>query len=240
MRRVVLCAIVLLLFSVPALAYNVFSIEATDDNFVRGGSEAGNVQDANSSLVVKGDSNAFYRRKSYVKFDLSAWRPDAEASATFTFALLDNSGDGTGSLVEVFGLDPGFTPGSGILGTNWAESAITWNNAPANDTGGQQFTSAATYLADVWMPYSTPAGTAFSVTVPRLGDYLQADDTVTMLIAVGKNSSGSVLTGRLSYLDNSENDAYPGPQLAFTHIPEPASLSLLALGGLALLRRRKR
>jgi len=38
---------------------------------------------------------------------------------------------------------------------------------------------------------------------------------------------------------NHENPTLNGPQLVINHVPEPATLSLLVLGGLALIRRRK-
>jgi hypothetical protein len=81
-------------------------------------------------------------RKGYIRFDLSSLTaPVTTASLAFTVSV--NNGGGTpldptlqGFRFDIYGLNDGSTAGGGILGGNWAENAIDWNNAPANIVSG--------------------------------------------------------------------------------------------------------
>lgn len=214
------------------------TVGAAIDNFVRGGVHANTVQDTTAKLVVKSVSNADFTRKSYIKFDLSDYLVDTDAGATFGLTVdqaVNDGGGGTGVLVDVFALN---APDGGF---NWSDTTITFNNAPQNDTssGTAQFLSNATKVGSFFTLYGT-TDTPESVFLPDLDDYLQADGSITFMLAAGENNSGTILVNRRDVIFGSESSS--GPQLEFSVIvPEPATaaLGLFSLAGLAAATRRR-
>ncbi|HOF18385.1 MAG TPA: hypothetical protein PK082_05710, partial [Phycisphaerae bacterium] len=123
-----------LLVSGPASAQT--AVEAVADHYgnisapttVQGGNG-----DGETLLVKYASSNS---RKAWVRFDLTGLSFDSQADTTFRFRQADIATEYTGTLA-VWALNSGFTPGGGILDTDWDEDALTWNNAPANNTSSK-------------------------------------------------------------------------------------------------------
>jgi len=175
-------------------------------------------------------------RKSWIKFDLSGQNADLSGGATLSLAL--SVASATTFTVTIYALNAGFVPSSGILGTNWSETAITWNNAPGNDLadGTAMNTSQTTSLGSFTVASTTAAGTVFTQSFSLLSSFVQSDQTVTLMIGVTQVSNTPNLN-----LASSENTTYSKPQLQFSVIPEPRSGALVLiglLGGLALHVRR--
>jgi len=125
--------------------------------------------------------------------------------------------------IVLHGLKAGFTPTGSELDTDWSESSLAWANAPANDTGSvNSFTSDAESIDTVAITTTPTAGTQLSFTIDELGDYVQDDDTVTLMITISDDSG-------LLYFASRENTNDDGPQLEFV-VPEPSSMALTGLG----------
>lgn len=129
-----------------------------------------------------------------------------------------------------------------VAGQNWTEiHSLTWNNAPANDTSsGMGFTSDATgVLGTFFMTggrYGGVVGEEYNVSTPELVSFLNDDSDKVITFAIGRVSISSAWHG----IAAKEMGSQPGPVLELTYdpIPEPATLTLLALGGAALIRRK--
>lgn len=197
------------------------TVEAVDDGHVRGERYGDNVYNSDILWNRYDDNvdNFEYNGKSYARFTFTGMTPDPEMPAQLTVTVVSGSGDGgTGRHLSFYGLNAGFVSGGSVLGADWSESALTWNNAPANQTGAYEFTADATaLLVDKWVLYS--AGTTCDITIPRLGDYIQSDGSVTIMIA-----PRATFDEREVSLASSENATYPGPTLTFTMLPRGTML----------------
>lgn len=228
MRTLTLVALSVLLVAGSAIGGPIVTVESVQDSFVRAGSYANDVQNPDAGTIfIKHDTNVSYRRKGYVKFDLSSLEYDPDQSAVLTFRYGGSgSGSGTGQNILAWALKPG------TAGFDWDESTITWNNAPANNTGNSSFLASGADPLETgygfWVPYNETLGAIDTVTIPRLGDYIQADGTVTILLE--PRSDAGV---RQTSLTSSENTEFPGPELTFS-VPEPATLTLLGLAACGL------
>ncbi|MDD2598441.1 MAG: autotransporter-associated beta strand repeat-containing protein [Kiritimatiellae bacterium] len=201
------------------------TVEAVQDNEVRAPTYADEVQQNGGTAAKHWVRNDYYtnpRRKMYAKFDLSKSQSadlDAPATLTLCYTGYYSYNGGTGCWIMPYALKSGFVPAGSVLGIDWQESDITWNNAPANQTEGLRFTSDAENLlvgeeTHWWILYSTKSGTRFKVDLPRLGDYVQSDNTVTVMFTAGFNTlSGK--QARSIYFAAKEHPDLPGPQLTY-------------------------
>jgi hypothetical protein len=209
----------------------VITTTAIGDTSVAGTEQSHTARGLATSVHISNNAGSG-RAKGYLIFDLSEWKntPEfAEQSATFRVHFLGTgSGNGTGQAFAVRGLNAGFTE-TATIKTNWNEATLVPSTAPGNaDFSG--------FAAGTTTQFATRGGTAYDftgaweITVPKIGDYLQSDGTMTLII-VGTTDA----TNRNHYLGGRQNsNAAVHPSLTFTVIPEPASLALLSAGSLLI------
>ena len=213
-------------------------IEALDDNSIRGGpGQADTVQDFSGNLLAKKSVSIEFARKAYIKFDLDGHNPDGSQPATFTIgSALSPGADFTAG---VYGLLAGFVPDAGELGSDWSETVLTWDNAPANvDTITGFDNTEATLIGTISPQQGDAAGQDYSLDIPTLGDFLQSGDTVTLFLIVNDQSESSPSM----LFASSEHFGTFGPQLNFSAVPEPSTLTMLTFMALAVafaVRRRR-
>ena len=167
--------------------------------------------------------------KMYTRFDLSAIAQPL-SSAKLTCTTLDGQfPPGT----SIWALD------DGDAGEAWVEADITWNNAPANDTAGNGFLSNATYVGD-FENINPVAGGTGDFSGAALLNFLNADtDGLATFMILSPGETLDPPNNGFTYLASKENAVLAPPTLTVEEIPEPATLSLIGLGVLGLLRRRR-
>ncbi|HEY9258002.1 DUF7594 domain-containing protein [Chitinophaga sp.] len=107
-----------------------------DDGYVRDGSYAGTNYKTDTLLAVKADATS-YARKSYLKFNFTAVGTRNVSKATLTIY----GGGAVSNNVNVYS----------TANKTWAETTLTWNNAPMDTTlvGKVTFGAVGTYSIDV-------------------------------------------------------------------------------------------
>lgn len=111
------------------------------DAFVQFGNAGANFGAA-PELVVKygGNDTAITNRKFYLRFDLSDLNAAiSDASLNLTVGL--NNGGSTNTTpqnftLNLYGLNDGATAGGDVLGEDWDEATLNWDNGPANIVTG--------------------------------------------------------------------------------------------------------
>ena len=209
------------------------------DSYVNNGDADANFGHENSLSSKSG-------RMAYVKFDISTWNDNATVtSATFelTWAYLSWGQAETGTL-RVYALDSD-------IGDGWGEDTITWSNAPGNDTGEANGVIAddTTWVCEFNWTAVPDDGDKVSATITvdsrlafindSLGD--GGDDLVTFIVNFKESTGDSTNVNFASKEYTPSGGGSPGdwaPKL--TLVPEPATMSLLVLGGVGLLLRRRR
>ncbi len=248
LRRFARCGLALLsLALLTGGSLHAVTIVASQDNYGLGDANTGNpnqsVVQGNSGddplLLLKRPTSVTGARKIWFRFDLAGQNADLSALANFTITL--GADADTTFTLQLYALETGFSPGSGVLGTSWTESALTWNNAPGNDTANRtSMTSDATAIGSaITINSGTLTGTSFTRSIPLLSDYVQADQTLTLMLSVASQSNSAPT---LSIASSENSTAAYRPTLEFSVIPEPASplMVLMAMAGLVLTGRMNR
>jgi hypothetical protein len=109
-------------------------------------------------------------------------------------------------------------------------------------------TSEGFLLEEQWMGAYDAADLVNAVDELVFYDYGAAGDAEMIALLLNVDRSRTMAEGQI-YLDNNDNDIFDAGDYAFAdnrvfiaeldQVPEPATMSLLALGGLGMLRRRK-
>lgn len=211
-----------------------------------------------------GSDTSGSNRKSYIRFDSSAVTGSV-LSATLNLIVSVNNGGGSNPLnpdpqsftLNVYGLNDGATAGGGKLGEDWAESSITWDNAPANiasGTGAGQLVSTgsgtanggqAVFLGQLDITTSDSVGAVVSFSNAALVNFLNTDTNgvVTIIISAqgwtGGGGTSSQSSANLGFAPK-ESTTYAAPSLSVVTVPEPTTAALLSLGVLGRIRRRVR
>jgi hypothetical protein len=104
------------------------------DTYVVGGTNADNSYGGNTTMLVKEDTNDSYDRRSFVRFDLSAYEKEPVLRATMRL------------MPTAIGTSTGFTASVLLVPDNlWDESTLTWNTKPSGTDELGTFTDPAVY-----------------------------------------------------------------------------------------------
>ena len=168
---------------VTAAGLTTVAREAT----VQGGTSASSdVDEADLGyLMVKFNGNLSFSRKSYFQFDLPTSGVDLDGPATFRVDF-NRSFD---QQVQLWGLDQSYPA---------FDVATTWNDAQANDLAGNGMLTSggpsATAIGGSVMIDPGSGLTPWSVTLPRLSDFVFGDQVVLVLTGVDDpgNSNGGL------------------------------------------------
>ena len=243
------CAALAAALAAPAGAATILT--AVADAYVRGGSYGNTNYGSATTLDAKYDAGTATTnsRKVYARFDLSGLT-DSVTSATFALTIaaagLGSDPANTVWTFEVYGLKDDFAPSGSELGRNWAENAITWNNAPANVTSHGANVDAADVYGGTYLDTFavTGRGTVNGV-YPIAGgagsplvDFINSDTDDTVTFIVVRRTQGTAAATAGQQFAPHDNATYAGPRLTLT--PEPATLGLTGLGLAAALLRRGR
>ena len=181
-------------------------VSPSRDTFIQQGNPT---TDFNSSTVlIAHNSTAFpdRNRKIYMKYVLPANGTSAD-SVTLEITPSSIYNSAWFWTYEIYGLN------DDAPGNDW--TSITWNNAPANDTGsGNAFTSDATGLLGQ-IAGGGSVGETRTVASQALVDFIQADqDGVVTLMMVRSNDSTANDTWA-----SLESGSFSSPQLILTYSP---------------------
>ncbi|MCG3179189.1 MAG: hypothetical protein BIFFINMI_01522 [Phycisphaerae bacterium] len=246
----------------PAAVVRADVIGPAADTYIAEATTTSNYGSA-TILLSKAISGSAYRRKVYVRFDLSDlsfYGGANAASATLTLNVVDTAlgtapSSSTAFNFAVYGLIDGFTK-AGKLDETWAESGISWSNAPGNASGsgldwiniydGTSAVSAVKLATFTLMGKGVGTVTLDSATFPDLVSFLNDeladaspynDGLVTFIILRETTEEASGYTYVHGFASK-ENGTVAGPSLEVIQaVPEPATLLLLSLAALPLLRR---
>jgi hypothetical protein len=206
-------------------AYRV-TLGATDDAMVKAGGNGDSNYGASANLYAKNDAtNAAARNVTFMKFDMGAIGAESVEQA-----ILRVHGENVGTDATVI------THIYGLLGDDWDEASITWNNAPnlkdslgtVNDISHNVVEGIGTTAEIVghFTGVQTARELMFDVT-----PFVQShpDQQITFLIAREVRFDGENVDDALTSLrlDSKESGADPGPQLilSLNSSPLPADFN---------------
>ncbi|MCD4823434.1 MAG: DNRLRE domain-containing protein [Phycisphaerae bacterium] len=232
MKKLMAISMLVAMVAVTSPAFSDLTVTSEADAFMYA-SAADTNYGTGTQLEMKNSGSPI--RKSWIRFNISTWDSGtAVTSATLKLTTVYISGTTSSASFNVYALNNGTDFGSGRLSEDWSETGITWNNAPGNAAANGLDASYTTHVGSFsWSGGEPAAGTEFSVTLSDLAainDSRNGDDIVTFIVLrTDTNNTNAFFASR-----ENTND----PELTLT--PEPATMTLLGLGGIGLLIRRRR
>ena len=237
------------------------------DSFVQLGNGTTNYG-GGADLTVKygGNDTSGTTRKGYFRFDVASLTGASVTNASLSLTVGINNGGSTNTTpqnftLNLYGLNDGATAGGGILGEDWDETLITWDNGPANVVSGAGAGNsvktgpdtanggAATLIGSFEVTAADSTGSiVLAASGSNLVDFLNADtnDQVTFIITRTGWSSGGGLPNpsqggsNLTFRTKENTSGHEFPTLNLDVIPEPSSgLFVLLSCGAGLLRRKR-
>ena len=180
-------------------------------------------------------------RKTYIHFNISSIT-DPVGTASLDLILVDEGLEAAEAAnIAVYVLNDGDS------GEGWSESTLTWNNAPANNiTSDYALLGNASLIDTFWVHDGDAVGwPTISVSNAALVNALNADTdgSITFILTILDGIEGSGVIGGVNYdyiaFASRERADSDSTTLSFTTVPEPATIGLLGIGLMALMRRRK-
>jgi hypothetical protein len=210
--------------------------QATQDSYINGGS-VNSQYGGQDSLDVdnRGDSasDLAYAKKAYIEFDISSHEQQVH-QAELQLHVLPGDGD-PNERVWNFSLY-----GLGESDDTWSQTELKWSNAPGNnESSGSTFDPDSTTLLGTFTILGLGDGETITLTgdaASPLVQFLQADIDGKVTFLIGRTDAGSL--GRQVTHKFASSEGQDAPKL--TVLPEPATISLLCLGAVALLRRSRK
>jgi hypothetical protein len=251
-----------LLAALPLAAQAQVTVEASADAYLRSYGTNATTNYGNGTLLqVKGGGSLSYARKGIIRFDFTGSNgAGAVDNSSITLTVLAGAGSSPVDMVwnfAIYGLNGSasgqdWVEGTGQTGVIGATppNAVTWNNAPGNDTATTYSTDAATttLVGTFTVTGAGANGSTVTVSGDALDNFLSTvvgSQYVSFLI-VRTDTSGGVEASEnvVHQFASRENTSYDGPSLSYTNIPEASSTALLAgllvLGALSFRHYKRR
>ncbi len=220
------------------------------DTFINSGNAANKDKANNGDFQVSalGTTN-----QAWLKFDGAALKSQVAGGTitgiglTFSVADAVNNSD----IVFTFNSNAAWTsPASTLTNQNAATTPyLTWNDSgQAGSTNGRFLGTTSglgTYSIALRSDVVNTTQTFNFSSITAISDAIAAGTDFTIFLKTGPNTPSGRLTmvtseGQQPYIDNGFADAVPATlQLQVAAVPEPASMAVLGLGVLGVIRRRK-
>lgn len=221
-----------------ACAHGAVTLTPTDDNNTLRSSNGDDVQpaDATSLSLKEATTDQVNSRTAFIKFNTATASTALDGNLA-TLGLTVSGASPVGALfnLRVYALNTG---AAAVTRYDWTEGTITWATSPAVSSSTGTFYLDQTLLTQVGsfdVANGTAVGTQFTIPFSNWSNFVQADSTLTLIVAVTNQSNG---TPSLTFA--SSESTTPGAAPLLTIIPEPGSVSLGLLAGMAWIGRRRR